>query len=100
MGSPSEESDDEAAHSLRGRATYEPSEQDGVGSRLIGWGIHQDEALISPSTFNMGSPHMNPVFGEEAYTMICPVLLQLRSVNRVMSPYAGVYDPAIPTYTR
>ena len=55
---------------------------------------------MPPSTFNMGTPQKNPVSGVEAYTMICPVLLQLRSVNRVMSPYAGVYDPAIPTYTR
>ena len=30
----------------------------------------------------------------------CTASIQLRSVNRVMSPYAGVYDPAIPTYTR
>ena len=74
MGSPSEESDDEAADSLRGRATYEPSAHRGVGAGFIGWRSHKDEALISPSSFNMGTPHMNPVFGEEAYTMICPVL--------------------------
>ena len=100
MESPSGESDDEAADSLRGRATYEPSEHGGVASRFIGWGIHIEGELMLPSTFNMGTPHKNPVSGVEAYTMICPVLLQLRSVNRVMSPYAGVYDPAIPTYTR
>ena len=73
MESPSEESDDEAPDSLRRRATYEPSEQGGVGSGLIGRGTHVGGVLMSSSTFIMGDPYKNPVFGVEAYTMICPV---------------------------
>ena len=74
MGSPSEESDEEASDSLLGWATYEPSEQDGVGSGLLGWDTHVGGVLMAPSIFIVGTPHMNSVFGEEAYTMICPVL--------------------------
>ena len=83
MESPSGESDDEAADSLRGRATYKPGEHGGVASRFIGGGIHIEGELMLPSTFNMGTPHKNPVSGVEAYTMICPVLYALGSLCEI-----------------